>query len=155
VQCYRTYGTLAQNGTRELSLACDIHCCPNTFYFFCWTSVSMLWRIYIYIHTYIHTHLSECVETVYELPLLPSNTANKTFKKTERSAKCWLDIYYWGAGLAVTGHIHDIGQNVLQSPCQTGSSSSPSYCHIFFLIAFHEEAFIINVIIMLCINFTM
>ena len=30
-------------------------------------------------------------------------------------AKCLLDIYHWGASLAVTGRIRDIGQNVLQS----------------------------------------
>jgi hypothetical protein len=35
---------------------------------------------------------------------------------------------------------------------ETGSSSSPSYCHIFFLIAFFEEDFIRNIIIP-CINY--
>ena len=46
-----------------------------------------------------------------------------------------------------------IGQNVLQSSFQTGSSSSHSYVHIFFLIAFIEEDFIKHIII-LCINYT-
>ena len=41
-----------------------------------------------------------------------------------------------GRGLAVTGQIRYIGQRVLQSSFQKGSSSSPSYFHIFFLIAF-------------------
>jgi hypothetical protein len=53
-----------------------------------------------------------------------------------------MDVYPWGATLAVTGRIRDIGQNVLQSSFQTGSSSKPSYFHIFFLIAFLEEAFV-------------
>jgi hypothetical protein len=48
-----------------------------------------------------------------------------------------------GAGLAVTGRMCDIGQNVLQFSFQTGSSSSPLLPHIF-LIAFLEVAFIIN-----------
>jgi len=46
----------------------------------------------------------------------------------------------------VTVPIRDIGQNVLQSSFQTVSSNSPSYCYIFFLMAFFEEAFILNVI---------
>jgi hypothetical protein len=45
-------------------------------------------------------------------------------------------MYRWGAGLAVTGPIRDIERNALQSSFETGSSSTPSYCHIFFLIAF-------------------
>jgi len=44
-----------------------------------------------------------------------------------------------GAGLAVTGRIRDIGQNVLPSSFQTENGSSPSYFHIVFLIAFIEE----------------
>jgi len=55
----------------------------------------------------------------------------------------------------VTGPIRDIGQNDLQSSFQTasGSSSSHSYRHIFFLIAFLEEAFISNLIIILHSNY--
>jgi hypothetical protein len=33
--------------------------------------------VYIYIRTYIH--IPDCVQTVYELPLLPNNTAVKYF----------------------------------------------------------------------------
>jgi len=40
-----------------------------------------------------------------------------------------MDIYRWGAGLAVTGPIRDIGQNVLQSSFETGSGSSPLLPH--------------------------
>jgi len=50
---------------------------------------------------------------------------------TNRSgAKCWLDIYHWGAGLAVNGPIRDNGQNILQYSFVTGSSSSSRYRHI-------------------------
>ena len=48
----------------------------------------------------------------------------------------------------MAGRIRDIGQNVLQSSFLTGSSSSPSYCHIFFLAAFLEEDNIRNIIIL-------
>jgi hypothetical protein len=58
-----------------------------------------------------------------------------------------------GAGLAVTERICDIGQNVLQSSLQTGSSSSPSYCHIFFFILYLKQTFIKNIIIMPWINY--
>ena len=47
------------------------------FYFFCPTSISILWRICGYIYT--HTHTSDCVKTLYELLLLPNNTAVKHF----------------------------------------------------------------------------
>ena len=54
--------------------------------------------------------------------------------------------------LLVTGPIRDIGQNVLQSSVQTASSSSSShsYCHIFFDISFLEEGFIRNTIQKIC-----
>ena len=35
------------------------------------------------------------------------------------AAKCWLDIYRWGAGLAVTGRMRDVWQSVLQSAFET------------------------------------
>jgi len=57
-----------------------------------------------------------------------------------------LSEYHLGADLAVTGRIRDIGQNVLKSSFRTGSSSSPSYFHFFFRIAFLEEAVIRHII---------
>ena len=39
------------------------------------------------------------------------------FTQLSSGAKFWLDIYQWGAGLTVTGQIHDVGQNILQSYC--------------------------------------
>jgi len=54
----------------------------------------------------------------------------------------------------VTEPIRYNGQNVLQPSFQTGSSSSShSYCNIFFLVAFLEEVFICNIIIILCVNY--
>ena len=35
--------------------------------------------IYIYIYTHTHTNISDCIEIVYELPLLPNNTASEIF----------------------------------------------------------------------------
>jgi hypothetical protein len=81
----------------------------------------------------------DCVEIEFELSLVPNNTASGSFLFNGSGAKSWQDIYHWGAGLAVTGRIRDIGQNALQFSFQTGSSSSPGYFHIFFLIAFLER----------------
>ena len=78
------------------------------------------------VHTHTHTHISDTVQTVYELPLLPDNTAVKHFYTNRGGAKCWLDIYGWSVGLAVTGRIRDIGQNVLLSACVTGGGSGSS-----------------------------
>jgi len=69
--------------------------------------------------------MCDCVQTVYELPLLQNMTRVKHFYTNRSSAKCWLVIYRWSVGLAVTGQTSDIGQNVLQSSFETESSSSP------------------------------
>ena len=73
--------------------------------------------IYIYIYThvyvYVHTNKSDCTETACELPSLPNNTAVKNVYTNRSGAKFWVDIYHWGAGLAVTGRISDIGQKDL------------------------------------------
>jgi len=54
----------------------------------------------------------------------------------------------------VTGRIRDIGQKVLQSAFETGSSSSPQLLPYFVLITFLEAAFITIIIITLFINYT-
>ena len=74
---------------------------------------------------YINTLISDSEQPVYELPSLPNNNAAKHFYTNRSGAKCWLDIYHWGAGLAVTGRIRSTGQIVLQSSFQTGNGSSP------------------------------
>jgi hypothetical protein len=52
-----------------------------------------------------------------------------------------MDIHHWDVSLAVSGQIRDIGQRVLQSSFQKGSSgSSISYFQIILLIAFLGEA---------------
>jgi len=124
-------------------------------------SISMLWRIGIYIyiyiyiythtHTHIHTHththihISDCLGIVYDLPLLPKDTGSETFLHRSGAVQSVDYIYHWGASLAVTGPIRDTGQNVLQFSFHTESSSSPTYFHIFFLIALLAEVFVRNI----------
>ena len=128
----------------KISSARSIHRRPNfVFHFFCPTSVSILWWLCV------HMRISDCVEIVCELPLLLNNTASETFfTLIGRHAKCWLDIYCWGASLAVSGRARD-RQNVLQSFCQTGSVAA----QIFFFIVF-LETYVRNITITLWINCT-
>jgi hypothetical protein len=49
------------------------------FLFFYSTSISMFWRICAYIYIYTHTHIPDCFEIVYELLLVPNNTASEIF----------------------------------------------------------------------------
>jgi len=102
-------------------------------------------RLYI-VNICIYSHIWPRRECIW------ITVAINIFTQTESGAKCLLDIYYWSAGQAVTGRIHDTGQKDLHSYFQTGSSSSPSYFHIFFLIAFLEKDFIWNIIIVLYFN---
>jgi len=46
---------------------------PIFYYFLCLSSVSILWKICVYIH------ISDCIEIVFELPFLPNNTVSETF----------------------------------------------------------------------------
>jgi hypothetical protein len=104
--------------------------------------ISFARQVPLYCEEHVFIYTSDCVQTVYGSLLLPNNSAMKHIYTNRSGAKCWLVIYHWGAGLAVTGRIYDIGQNVIQYSFVTGSSSSPTY----FLIAFMEEAIVINII---------
>ena len=100
---------------------------------------------------YIYIRIPDSVETVYELPLLPNSTAS-VFTKMRSGVKCWRGSDHRDAGLGLKVWIRDIGQNFSKPTFQTGSSNSPSYLHIFFLITFLEKAFVRNTLIILCIN---
>ena len=112
-----------------------------TFHFLCPTGVSILWRTRVYVH------VCDCLET-----LPPNNTVSEILLHNSGALWSidrifiirallwrWLDEY-------VT-----LDRMFLQS-FETGSSSSATYCHIFFFITFLQEAFIINIIIITCIN---
>jgi len=75
----------------------------------------------------------------------------KHFYTSCEHCKLLTGMYHWGAGLAVSGRIHDSGQTFCNL-FSNKTSSSPSFFQIFFFIDFNEEAFIINIII-LCINY--
>ena len=111
-QGWSTYGTRAQIWTPKTFLARGIHCCPNILLLARPASL-ILWRTCVYTYIYIFIHISDTVQTVYELPLIPNNTAVKHFYTNRIGEKCWLDVYGWGGGLVVTGPIRDIGRHCL------------------------------------------
>jgi len=115
-------------------MARGIHCCPNSFNFFLPNQRLYImknvcvYNIYIYIYIYTHTKLTVYRFYIYmNYRCYPITLQWNIFTQIGCGAKCWLDIYRWGVGRAVTGRICDIGQNVLESSFQTGSRSSPSY----------------------------
>ena len=75
----------------KISFARGIQCCPNFFYFFCPISVSISWRTCVYIY------ISDCVESVYELPSLPNKTASETFLHKSGAARGVGCIFIIGA----------------------------------------------------------
>ena len=116
--------------------------------------------LYIYIYIYIYVCVCVCVYVCRETERLYINylcckiiLGVKHFYTNQERCEVWPDIYHWCAGLEVTGWISRIRKHVLQFSFQIGSSSSPSYIQIFFLIAFLEEAFIRNLIIIIWINY--
>ena len=76
-------------GRADKPMARGIHCYPISFLFLSPNHrlyiVKCVLYIYIYTrarartHTHTHTHISDCVEIVCDLPLLPKNTACETF----------------------------------------------------------------------------
>jgi len=52
----------------KISMACDIHCSSRPTTLYC--------EVYVCVYSF---HISDRVETVYELPLLSNNTASETF----------------------------------------------------------------------------
>ena len=65
----------------------------------------------------------------------------KHFYTNRSVVKCSLDIYRWGAGLAVTGRIRDIVQNVLQSSFEQEAAAATVTARFCF-ITFLEEKFL-------------
>jgi hypothetical protein len=126
-----------------ISLTRGIHCCPNSFHFFCPTRISTLWRICVYMY------IPACAETVYDLPLLPNRSANEIclHKSGAVWSVDWIFINRAPAG-RLLGEYMTLDRTFYTPLFQTENSSNHSYRHISFFIAFLEEAFNRNVIIL-------
>ena len=86
-QDFQTYDKRAQNGGRKISLAHGIHCCPR-FYLFYPSSVSVLWRICMYIH------ISTCIDTVYDYRFYQIILGVRVLHKT-RAVTGYLPLGCW------------------------------------------------------------
>ena len=65
-------GAPAWNGPRKISLERGIHFSPKLF-------ISFAQSASLYCEQYVYINISDCIQNVYELPLLPNNTATETF----------------------------------------------------------------------------
>ena len=132
----------------KILLAQGTHCCPKFVYIYptslsiisCTTCVcTHIWLptdcLWITVATKYHSseifcHKSERCEVLtgyLSLGRRPGGDRANTWHWTER-----VTVFFW-----------------------TGSSSSRSYCHILLLIAFLEEVFVRNMIIIVCVNYNM
>ena len=137
---------LRTNDTRQDFLGTRHSLLSQIFYLFCQNSISILWRMCVYIYTYPAAH------RLYELPLLQIILRVKQFyTNLERcevltgyvSLACrpggdWVNTWRWTAR---------VGSLLFKQEVTT----VPSYFHIF-LIAFLEEALIGNIVIILWIH---
>jgi len=60
--------------------------------------------LYFEEYVYIYTHISDCVHTVYELPLLPNKTAVKHFDTNREQCEVltgYLSLGCWPGGVGV------------------------------------------------------
>ena len=94
-QGFWTSGAHARNGKRHSLLPP-----PPFFKFFCPTSVCILWIC-------VHMHMSDCVQTVYEVPLLSNSTASATFLNKLRAMRIvdWIFINWRTTVRGCTTHV--------------------------------------------------
>jgi len=132
----------------KIYLARGIHCCPSrVVYIIRPASLYYEGNICVYTHIWLH---ADCIR----ITAATKQHCSETFLHKSgalRSVDCICII-----GVPVgrwLGEYVTLDKS-FTNPCQTGSNSSPSYWHIFFLIAFLEQAFFFrNIIIMLYTNY--
>jgi len=72
IQSCQTYGTHAQKGTRKGFLGTQHSLLSHFLYFFAQLAP-------LYCEEYVYVHISDCLDIVYEVPLVKNNTASETF----------------------------------------------------------------------------
>jgi hypothetical protein len=94
-------------------------------------------RLYIANIISLHTHISDCVKIVYELPKLPNNTALgvKHFYTNRKPCELLTGYLSFGRCAGGDGQIRDIGQkfwNLLfkqEAVAAPGTATFPSLLH--------------------------
>ena len=81
----RLYVTVPKMARGKISLARGLHCRPNFLLFI--LPDHRLSTVHAHTHTHTHTYIC-CLQTVYEIPLLPNHTAVKRFYTNWSGANC-------------------------------------------------------------------
>ena len=132
---------------RKISLARGILCCPNSFLF-----LSPDHYLYIVNNVCIYTHIPDCVDTACALPLIPNNNAVKhVYTYWERCKVCTV---YLSLGRRPSGD-RATGQTFYSLLFKQEAIAATFTATCSCLIAFLEEAFIRNILTILCINYNM
>ena len=100
--------------------------------------------MYVCMYVCMYTHISDCTQTVYELPLVPNSTAVKHFYTDQQ--QCEVLIGYLSLGCRSGGQYVTFDRTFHRLLVQQPQSLP------WFLIAFLHEAFFRNKV--LCINYT-
>jgi len=99
----------------------------------------------------VYVYISECVQILYELPLLQNNTVNETFLHTSGRARSVDWIFFFGApAWWQLGEYVTLGKTFYNFLFEQEAAATPSCYHIFSFFAFQEKAFIRNKNIILC-----
>ena len=95
--------------------------------------------------------MSDCLEVLYELPLQPNNTASETFLHNWQRCEELTGYLSWGVGrLGEYVTLNKTFYSLLYKQ-QIATAIVTSTCSSLFHSI--EEAFIGNIIIVLCINY--
>jgi len=124
-----TMAWLPKTARGKSSLALRTHWYPIFVYFFCPTGVPMLWRMCA------RMHIAAWTETVYELPLLPNNTASETslHKPGAMRSVDWIFIFGSPAWRR-PGECMAVGKTFYNLIFKQEAVTAPSSCQSFFLM---------------------
>jgi hypothetical protein len=133
----------------KISLADGIHCCPKFFIYFA-RPASLYCEEYVCIYTYPIWLRRNCIWNT----VATNNTASEAvlhkpgeLRSVDRICIIKGPVWRW------LGEYVTLDSTFYSLLFKQEVSRVPSYFHIFFLIAFLEEALIGNIIIILCINY--
>ena len=138
-----------------ISLARGIHCCPILF-------ISFARTVPLYCEEYVCMHMCVCVCVcvcahiwlcTYCILITVATKYHCEWHFYTNWERCEVLIGYLSIGRRTSGDWENTWRSGLQSYFPIESSSIPSYLHVFFLIAFLEEAFIRNRIFTVFINY--
>ena len=95
IRAAESVARVSKMASENISFAGGVHCCPNIFFF---RPASL------YCEEYVYIRISDCVETAYELPLLPNKTANELFLLKSGAVQSidwrqpggdWANMWHW------------------------------------------------------------